>query len=761
MTGVAAPLAQAGVGSRAVVAPPRRVKPLASLRRRPGLAALVATVVLFLGLPVVWWKGRPIYRTEAIVHVSPRFAKNLSQDSELDIQSNAQYREFVQQQVRTVSRYDIVEEGLKRLGDKRHLWQQPQESNRRATERLMAAFDVEPVEDTYLISVALEGKTPDGLGDIVNAVVGVYLEKQKSEEFYGSDVRIENLQQRRKELLDEITSSVERQTTLAQELGVTTFEEKFLNPYDKALIDGNDGLAAARRRRMEAAAKLSALDARHKQQQVLELESAARELVANDRALGDLSTLIAQRRSALVAKLSGMSDEHPGRPKIEHEIVELDAELATATDAAFKRIHEVLVKKRETAMAEERARIQEEVEQSRQIENGLTKEVERQHENVAWFTSRYNEALSLRNEIERNRKQLDSIDDRLDFLSLESKAPGFVRLVSAARLPELPTKSGRKKLLLLLTAAACLAGLGCAVAADHFDDQIRTPLDAEQAVGFTAVGWILERSDPQTDGFAVDQVRRLALALDRERRSRNTRRFALTSVKPGGGTSQIVLDLARTLSDVGVRSIAVELNAFKSDSRYQGVSESSLGIAEVLAGKASLAEVIIPGNALFPDRIPIGGSRGSRHLSTGKDFLAILDELQKHYDILLLDTPPILLSADAELLTGIADAAFLVIGAEAVSIGEVRRAARLLERLAPPVVGFIVNRVQVFGAGGYFADLLKEYETGEKLEQTGLLARWLRPTQRKHAAPVRASQWEPVRDGTHGAGDNRRDEQYL
>jgi Mrp family chromosome partitioning ATPase/uncharacterized protein involved in exopolysaccharide biosynthesis len=722
---------------------------------------LVAAAIVFVGFPLVWWKGSPIYRTDAVVYISPRFAKNLSQDSELDIQSNSQYREFVQQQVRTITRYDIVDEGLKRLGEKRSFWQTPQESERRAAERLMTALDVEPVEDTYLISIALEGQTPDGLAEIVNAVVGVYLEKQKSEEFYGSDVRVGNLQQRRKELLDEITAAVERQTALAQELGVTTFEEKFLNPYDKALIDGNDGLAAARRRRMEAEAKLSALEARHKQQQALELESAAREMAANDRALGDLSTLIAQRRSALVAKLSGMSDEHPGRQKIEHEISELDADLATAADATFKRIHEVLVKKRETAMAEERARMQEEVEQARRIETGLTAEVENQRANVAWFTSRYNEALALRSQIERGRKQLDSIDDRLDFISLESKAPGFVRLVSSARQPEVPTKGNRKKLFLTLVAAACLAGVGCAVAADYWDNQIRTTLDAEQAVGFPAVGWILERSDSQTEGFAVDQVRRLALALDRERRLRGIRRFALTSVKSGGGTSQIVLDLGRTLSDVGVSTIALELNAFKPDLRYQGVAEQSVGIVDVLAGKCSLAEVIVPGNALFPDRIPSGDTRGNRHISTGKDFLALLEELQQHYDILLLDTPPILLSADAELFTGVADAAFLVVGAEAVSTGEVRRATRLLERLAPPVVGFIVNRVQVFGAGGYFADLLKEYETGEKLEPTGLLTRWLRPTQRKHAAPVRAAQWEPVRNGTHGASDDRRDEQHL
>lgn len=746
---------------RPVLVQPKRIKPLTSARQHPRLTAFVALALIILGLPVVWWKGRPIYRTEASIHVSPRFAKNLSQDNELDIQSNSQYREFVRQQGRTLTRYDIIEEALARLGEKRTLWQRPEESDRHAIDRLIATLDVKPIEETYLVSVGLEGKVPQGLADIVNTVVAVYLEKQKDEEFYGSDVRVENLQQRRKEILEDMSAAVERQTALAQDLGVTTFEEKFLNPYDKALIDGNDSLAAARRQRMEAEAKLNALDIRHKQQQALELESAARELLANDRALGDINTLITRRRSELVAKLSGLSDEHPGRKKIGREIADLDADLARATEAAFKRIHETLRRKRETDLADERARVQEEVERGRQLETALTTEVDNQRANVAWFASRYNEALTLRGDVERARKQVDSIDDRLDFISLESKAPGFVRLVSPARVPDLPTKGGRKKLFLVLVAVACMGATVCAVAVDYFDERIKTLRDAEQAVGFSALGWILELSDPQTAGFAVDQIRRLALSLDRERRARNTSRFAFTSAKPGGGTTQVVLDLARTLSDIGVRAIAIELNAFKPDSRYRGKEGKTLGISDVLAGQAQLSDIIAPGDEILPDRLPLGDTHGKRHLSIGSGFLTLLQQLNERYDVLLFDTPPILLSADAELLTGVADATFLVIGAELVSTGEVKRATRLLERLAPPVVGFIVNRVRVFGAGGYFVDLLKEYETGEKQAPSGLLAHWLWPGQRQNTPAVHPAQWESVRNGTNGARDHRRDEHYV
>jgi Mrp family chromosome partitioning ATPase len=299
------------------------------------------------------------------------------------------------------------------------------------------------------------------------------------------------------------------------------------------------------------------------------------------------------------------------------------------------------------------------------------------------------------------------------------------------------------------------------VAVDQFDDRIRTPFEAEQAVGFTSVGWILEQTDAHTAGFAVDQMRRLALSLERERRARGTRRFTLTSVKPDGGASQMTLDLARALVDIGVRAIAVELNAFKPDARYKRSPDTGVGIVDVLAGTCTVVEAIVPGDARLPDRLPIGEIGEGRHLSIGSSFFDLLHELGECYDVLLLDTPPILLSADAELFSGLADAALLVIGAESVSVGEVRRATKLLERLAPPVVGFLVNRVRVFSAGGYFSDLLKEYETGERQDSAGFLAHWLWGDANKAPTVVRTTQWQSVRHGTDGARDARRDEQYL
>ena len=55
---------------RTVSAQPRIIKPLASLGQHPRVTMVVAGVCIVLGLPIVWLKGHPIYRTEAALCVA-------------------------------------------------------------------------------------------------------------------------------------------------------------------------------------------------------------------------------------------------------------------------------------------------------------------------------------------------------------------------------------------------------------------------------------------------------------------------------------------------------------------------------------------------------------------------------------------------------------------------------------------------------------------------------------------------------------------
>ena len=668
--------------------------------------------IALVGLPVAWIKGAAVYQSTAVLHVSPRFLSNLQQDQELELQSNSQYREFVQQQVRTINRYEIVRDALQKLGEQRFLWQRPQETERRAVERLQAALQILPVPDTYLITVSLEGVKPDGLAEIVNTVVDTYLKQQKEEEFYASDQRLANLTAERTRLLGEIQTLSAQRAELVQDLGVTTFTPNNPSPYDQLLVGSKEALATARRHRIEAEAQLAAFDPAQKNGEKA-LDAAAQDLMAKDTGLTTLKASLYKRRSELLSQMSGLAPDHVGRKAAERESQNLDTELNRVSKDLFDSFRALLLEQRKAAVRE-----------TRRTEQDLDAEVEKTSANATWYATRYSKALDVDINIDRLRKRLDAIEDRVNFISLESQAPGFVRLVSPALPPEIPVKGGRKKLFALFIVAAVGLGLVAPVVVDFLDPRVHAANDLEKLLGFPPMGWVLDRTDPRTRPFTHDQLLRLAGNLDRERRTHGTHLFVFSSVRPGGGTTTLVLDLARTLTDFGIPTLAVEVNAFKPDERYTD-EQTRPCLAVVLNGGVDIGKTIVPRTETLPDRIAVGATNGARHLEALHQLKVNLSTLSSRYELFLLDAPPLLLSADAELLVGVVDAAVLVVEACGVSKGEVVRAARTLERLAPTVVGTILNRVQVYQGGGYFAGLLQEHQSGQKVAVSRWLSPWL------------------------------------
>jgi succinoglycan biosynthesis transport protein ExoP len=115
----------------------------------------------------------------------------------------------------------------------------------------------------------------------------------------------------------------------------------------------------------------------------------------------------------------------------------------------------------------------------------------------------------------------------------------------------------------------------------------------------------------------------------------------------------------------------------------------------------------------------------------------LVEHWHSAYDFVLIDLPPLLLSADAELLVGALGQVFMVVEAQSVNKGEVSRAKRMLEKLDPEAVGLFVDNVPLFRepASGYLHEVMLETITktspkkfmtlpGLKLQYELLRVRW-------------------------------------
>jgi len=212
--------------------PGRGIKPLRSLRTHYRVSAFIWLLVLLAGLPVVWIKGQSYYGVESVFQVSPNYMKTLSTDKEVELQSNSQYREFVNHLSSTVKRYDVLQRALMKMREAKVDAQPKDLSERKYIEQLQKSVTVKPVADTYMVRIGLEGQKKELLAEIVNAVTSAFLETTKSEQIFGSVERLEMLQANAGKLQKEIADLEAQRVQLAERLGLTTFGDNAINPYD-------------------------------------------------------------------------------------------------------------------------------------------------------------------------------------------------------------------------------------------------------------------------------------------------------------------------------------------------------------------------------------------------------------------------------------------------------------------------------------------------------------------------------------------------
>ncbi len=688
-----------------------KINVLASLSKHRFLSFAVAFFMICAGLPLAWLWGTPKYAATAVVYVSPRFVSNLAEGGEQKFDSVAQYRDYVQQNVRTINRFDIVSEALKKIGPLQSFWIRPKEKMQSAVERLQNALIVEQVPDTYQITITLESTQKQGLADLVNAVAATYLEKVKAEEFYASDQRVQSLLQDRSRLQEEIDKSQKRRLELAQELGVSSFTDNYLNPYDRLLVTAKEIQADARKDAIQADAQLAAFDDKQRLGGSDSLHAYALDQASKDPTLASLMTNLNGRRAAILASLSGLSADHPGRRAADRELSEIDKESQSA--------HQRLVDSFSKMMLDQRRA---DAFKAARSEQKLTAEVEHQQSQASWFTRGYQEGIQLGQDIDRSRKRYDSIEQRMQFFSLEKSAPGFVRLFTGARAPDQSIKGGRKKLFGLFVLAGFAMALVVPVAVDFVDPRLHSPRDVEGILGFPPIGWLMDKKEAGPE-FSREQILRLANRISQDQQNNNSRIFAFTSVKARGGTSTIVMETALALSRLGVPALAVEANAYRADPRYR--KPTSRGLAVLLTANQSLESELVPGDDELPDRIPVGDILNEKNLPDIQNLVEVLRQAAQAYRVVLVDIPPILISVDAEFIAATADVVVLVIEAESVTKAELTRAAKSLERMKVPAVSALLNRMRGSEANGFGTAALNEFTMGAAPPPSRWFSPWL------------------------------------
>ena len=192
------------------------------------------------------------------------------------------------------------------------------------------------------------------------------------------------------------------------------------------------------------------------------------------------------------------------------------------------------------------------------------------------------------------------------------------------------------------------------------------------------------------------EIRKLHSRLWRIARRDNLKSILLTSAVGGEGKTTTVAYLAATAALMPDRKIlAVDLDFRRPQLHTHFGLEPHVGVAEVLRGKSSVEEAICPTALPSLDLLLAGRDRQDPGLILDSPLLPeIQNTLRARYDLILLDTPPLVPVADAASLIPYADGVLLVVMAGKTTKPHLEKARELCLGMGGNLIGLVVGNAR-------------------------------------------------------------------
>jgi capsular exopolysaccharide synthesis family protein len=301
-------------------------------------------------------------------------------------------------------------------------------------------------------------------------------------------------------------------------------------------------------------------------------------------------------------------------------------------------------------------------------------------------------------------------------------------LVTPAQPPSAPSTPRPAQDTALGLAAGLVLGLAAAFLRDSLDDAVSTKEAAEQLAGAPVLALVpmvtswRKRNRPlvvtlaRPAAPATEAYRSLRTSLQFARQEHELRTILVTSPAASEGKTSTLANLGAVFAQAGYRVLMVSCDLRKPRlGQFFGIDEQA-GLTTAILGEADVSDLIqpAPGTSslwLLPSGPP---PPNPAELLNGHRAQAIFAGLRDAFDLILIDSPPVLPVTDAVVLAKDADATLLVVAAGRTSSGDVRRAAEKLGQVNSRLVGVVLNEATRQGSGyyssgyGYYGPAMRE-----------------------------------------------------
>jgi uncharacterized protein involved in exopolysaccharide biosynthesis len=659
------------------------------MHRRLALGFALVGLVLAAIYVVKYWS---VYTAQSLVYVQPMPSAVLEQaGTHLPYNYDpATYDSYIEQQMLNMTRPDVLAGALRKLDP--GVWQQSGESEQSAVARLHGAVEVARVTTSYQVAITAHATNPDTAAALANAVAASYIEDTSHEQKASDAGRLTMLKDERERIKKELDDDRAEQAALNAQMGVAAVGAEAPEHYDSDIGQIHDALVKARTEHDEAAARLTSISSGSSLSSAA-LNAEADTLIATDPGLASLKGALLTRRAALVQQMANLTANHPQYKQDQEELAKIDAALESETQ-----------KLRAKAATRIEQQLRTDLDRTSGLEARLNGELAQMTRAAAGATPKLQRLSDLASDITRLQTRFNTVDEQLQNQTLEDMAPGTAHLVEAAVPPTHPAVTGVIRNALLLLLGFISLGLAAAVVAHKMDPHVYVASDVEQLLGYGPMAQLPD-FDEVSDEAAEEHLLRLATGIEFACKDGQLTSCVFTGTGPGVGVTTIATRVREMLGVLGKEAVLVDAAGPVPEEHRPG--------AELQ--RSTRATSLMP--------------------QTGEATASGCEGL------MLTDTAPLTVSAEAEYMARRADCTILVIESAKTTRAQLHAAASSLQRLNAAAVGFVLNRVSLANADEDFRSSVSEVERhlrvqGRTASRTVAQSPRMAP-EATHASPVR------------------------
>jgi len=550
-------------------------------------------------------------------------------------------------------------------------------------DNFLSGLSVIPSQRALLVTVEYASSDPEMAAMAANTTAEVYIQDQIEERGHVTEKATAWLAQRAAELRKQVIDSERRLEEFRRESGIVEVQGSSLLRDQIAKMNGD--LVAARARRSEAEARYRQVLSLLKSEGGIQTAAAVLDAPLIQR-LREQETQLLRQLAELRTQLR---DSHPRLALKLNELKDLQQNIAIEVNKIVTNLKNEL----EISVVREK-----------NLKAELAKlESEGDKQNAAAVTLR-----ALRTEVAANKQLYETIISRFketDVVSDQSKQAD-AKIISRATVPFVPFYPRKRVIVSVALFFSAAIGVAIALLLDFLDSGFRSAQQIEDIIGLPAIGTIpkLPRADRNLKPHQVaarkpnsifgEAVRSVRVSLMLSGVDKAPKTVLVTSSVSGEGKTSLSLSLASLTAHTGQRAIILDCDLRRASvHKTLGVANDA-GLSNYLSGQVDLNDVVDIDESTGLYYIPAGGRvPHPTDLLGSLKMYKLLETLEEAFDLVILDSPPLLAVADALVLARSVDRVLFVVRWETTRRDFVGAAVKQIAETGANIGGLVLSQV--------------------------------------------------------------------